>query len=147
MNFDEVRKAQLAKSTLLTSTSVPLGSFQIFLRSIQILKREWGAEVTAPIQSLVKQQPWFLSLRWKTCLRQNCSLGSYTCSERSVLGQNTLTTTTMMMMIVPNNQDRLKRLLPGGSAGSCVVCQSLYLNLNLSFLNRISLTNCSHETG
>ena len=44
MNLGEVRRAQLAKSTLLTSTLVPLGSFQIFLRSIQMLKREWGAE-------------------------------------------------------------------------------------------------------
>ena len=25
-------------------------------------------EVTAPISSLVKLEPWFLSLRWKTCL-------------------------------------------------------------------------------
>ena len=30
MNFGEVWRAQLAKSTLLTSMSVPLGSFQIF---------------------------------------------------------------------------------------------------------------------
>ena len=30
VNFGEVRRAQLAKSTLLTSTLVPLGSFQIF---------------------------------------------------------------------------------------------------------------------
>ena len=30
MNFGEVRSAQLAKSTLLTSTLVPLGYFQIF---------------------------------------------------------------------------------------------------------------------
>ena len=30
VNFDEVLRAQLAKSTLLTSTLVPLGSFQIF---------------------------------------------------------------------------------------------------------------------
>ena len=43
-------------------------------------------EATAPIQSLVKLQPWFLSLRWKTCLRQNCSLAY---SEWPALGQNT----------------------------------------------------------
>ena len=29
VNFGEVRRAQLAKSTLLTSTMVPLGSFKI----------------------------------------------------------------------------------------------------------------------
>ena len=47
-------------------------------------------EATAPIQSLVKPQPWLLSLRWKTCLRQNCSQGSCACSEGPALGQNTL---------------------------------------------------------
>ena len=47
-------------------------------------------EDTAHIQSLVKLHPWFLSLRWKTCLRQNCSLGSCACCEGPVLGQNTL---------------------------------------------------------
>ena len=30
VNYGEIRRAQLAKSTLLTSTLVPLGSFQIF---------------------------------------------------------------------------------------------------------------------
>ena len=30
VNFGEVRRAQLAKSTLLTSSMLPLGSFQIF---------------------------------------------------------------------------------------------------------------------
>ena len=27
-------------------------------------------EATAPIQPVVKLQPWLLNLRWKTCLRQ-----------------------------------------------------------------------------
>ena len=45
---------------------------------------------TEPIQSLVKLQCWFMSLRWKTCLRQCCKLGSYACIERPALGQNTL---------------------------------------------------------
>ena len=39
-------------------------------------------EATAPIQSLIKLQPWFLSLWWKTCLWQNCSLGSWVCGGR-----------------------------------------------------------------
>ena len=47
-------------------------------------------EVTASIKSLVKLQPWFLSLRWKTCLRQNCSLGFSACSEGSAFGQKSL---------------------------------------------------------
>ena len=45
-------------------------------------------EATAPIKSLVKLQPWFLGLRWKTCLRQNCSLGFSACSEGPSFGQN-----------------------------------------------------------
>ena len=40
--------------------------------------------------SLVKVQPWFLSLQCKTCIRQNCSLGSCTCNQGPALGQNTL---------------------------------------------------------
>ena len=48
-------------------------------------------ETTTPIQSPVKLQPWFwfLSFRWKICLRQNRSLVSCTCSEGPALGQNT----------------------------------------------------------
>ena len=44
VNFGEVRMAQLAKSTLLTSTFVPPEIFLELLRSLQMLKREWGAE-------------------------------------------------------------------------------------------------------
>ena len=40
VNFGKVRRAQLAKSTLLTSMLVPLGSFKVCQR----LKREWCAE-------------------------------------------------------------------------------------------------------
>ena len=46
-------------------------------------------EATASIKFLVKLQPWFLSLRWKTCLRQNCSLGFSACSDGPAFGQNT----------------------------------------------------------
>ena len=42
VNFGEVRRAQLAKSTLLTATMVPLGSFQM-------LKRQWSAESKATL--------------------------------------------------------------------------------------------------
>ena len=99
MNFGQVRRIQLAKSTLFTSTLVPLGSFQIFEVYSEAKERVGSGEqgeATAPIQSLVNLQPWFLSLRWKTCLRENCSLGSYNCSEGPALGQSTL----MMMMII-----------------------------------------------
>ena len=37
------------------------------------------------------------------------------------------------------SQDRLKQLLPDGSTGGLVVSKVLSLNLNFSFLNRISL--------
>ena len=46
-------------------------------------------EATAPIKSVEKLQPWFLSLRWKTCPRQNRSLGFSACSEGPAFGQNT----------------------------------------------------------
>ena len=49
--------------------------------------KQW--EATTPIKSLVKLQPWFLSLRWKTCLWQNCSLGFSACSEGPAFEQNT----------------------------------------------------------
>ena len=83
VNFGEVWRAQLAKSTLLTSMSVPLGS----LRSVEILKREWDAESNRKLPLLfiygitvalvlefavedlpsAELQPWFLYLQWKTC--------------------------------------------------------------------------------
>ena len=76
VNFGDVRRAQLAKSTLLTCT---LGSME----SVQMLKREWGAESneklpylfipskTAPlvpefaVENLLSAelQPWCLSLQ------------------------------------------------------------------------------------
>ena len=58
---------------------------------------EMQREAIAPIKFLVKLQPWFLSLWWKTCLRQNCSLGFSACSEGPAFEQNTL---MMMMMIL-----------------------------------------------
>ena len=55
--------------------------------------------------SLVKLQPWFLSLGWKTCVRQNCCLGFCACSEGPALGQNTL-----MMTIFFENVEKFKYL-------------------------------------
>ena len=69
------------------------GIFSDLLRSVQMIKGEGCGKqrkATAPIQFLVKLQPWFLSLLWKTCRRQNCSLSSCGCSEGPALGQNTL---------------------------------------------------------
>ena len=68
------------------------GNFSDLLRSVQMLKRVGCGkqrETSAPFQSLHKLQPWFVSLRWKICLQQNCSLGSCAWSEGPALGQNT----------------------------------------------------------
>ena len=106
VNFGEVQRAQLAKSTLIISTLVPLVSFKVF----QMQKREWNAEsngkLPQPIQSLGKLQPWFLSFQWKTYFRQKFSLGSCPCSEVPALGHNKLMMIMMSMMIA---------LLMGGS--------------------------------
>ena len=69
--FREDRSAQLAKSTLLTSTLVTLGFFKSFKVCSDAKKREWGAEKTGSYRTYlypVKLQPWFLNLQWKTCL-------------------------------------------------------------------------------
>ena len=72
-----------------------VGASEIFsdlLRSVQMLKREWGAESNGKLPHLFMPsktaQPWILSLRWKTCLRQNFSLGFSACSEGPAFGQN-----------------------------------------------------------
>ena len=81
VNFGEVRRAQLAKIQsphLHVATSVPrdlLRSFKVCSDAKEKMGCGKQREATAPIQSLVKLQPCFLSLRWKTYLRQNCSLG------------------------------------------------------------------------
>ena len=68
------------------------GIFLDILSSIQMLKSESGVrKATGSYRiypSLVTLQPWFLSLRW--AFEQNCGLGSWFCSERPALGQNTL---------------------------------------------------------
>ena len=94
-NVGEVRKAQLTKSTLLTSWWPwdPFRSFKVCSDAKERVECRKQREATAPIKSLVKLQPWFLSLRWKTCLRQNCSLGFSACSEWPAIGQK------LMLMI------------------------------------------------
>ena len=94
--------------TLLTSTLVPrdlFRSFKIYWDAKERMRCGKQRKTTASIESLVKLQPWFLSLLWKTCLRQtatlvpafsvddpafghNCHLGSWVCSRRPVFGQN-----------------------------------------------------------
>ena len=71
VNFGQVRWAQLVKSALLISSLVPLGSFQIFYGLFRC-SRESGVQKARgsyrTYSSLVKLQPRFLSLQWKTCL-------------------------------------------------------------------------------
>ena len=73
-NFDEVRRAQLAKSNLLTSSLVAPGIFTDVLRSVRMLKREWGVESNEKLPYLFN--PW-----------QNCSPGSWVYSGRLAFGK------------------------------------------------------------
>ena len=102
VNFWEVRRAQLVKSPLLTSTGSPR-IFSDLLMSVQILKIERERERSAKSNGKL---PHLLNPWW------NCSLGSWdcggrpafgwtavlvpcACSEGPALGQNTV----MIMMI------------------------------------------------
>ena len=72
LNFGEVRRAQLAKATLLTSTLMPLGTFRSFkfcsdTKERVVVRKTTGSYRTYPC--LVKLQPGFLKLHWKTCFR------------------------------------------------------------------------------
>ena len=66
-------------------------------------------EATAPIKSLLKLQLWFLSLRWKTSLPKNCSLGFSACREGPAFGENTL----MMMIVSVDSTFQQIRLFEG----------------------------------
>ena len=77
------------------------GIFSDLLRSVQMLKREWGAEgngsyhtYSSPGKTAALVPKFVVA-----CLWQNCSLGSCTCSEGPAIGQN-----TMMMMMMMNDK-------------------------------------------
>ena len=95
VNFGKIRRAQYPHPLSSPPQWAP-GIFSDLLRSVQMLKRERESGVRKATgsyrtySSLVKLQPWFLSLRWKTVFGQNCSLGAWVCSARPVLGQNIL---------------------------------------------------------
>ena len=85
VNFGDVRRAQLAKYTLLTSALGPLGSSQ---------RESEARKATGSYHTylfLVKLQPFSWSCSGRPGFGQNCSLGSCVCSETPALGQNTLT--------------------------------------------------------
>ena len=72
----EFRLRQEVPVSQIHSPHLHVGAPRIFtdlLRSVQMIKRDNGVQKatgsSTPIQSLVKLQPWFLSLQWKTCLR------------------------------------------------------------------------------
>ena len=56
VNFGEVQRAQLAKSTLLTSMVVLLGSFQIFFKVCSDVKERVGVESNGKLPHLLN--PW-----------------------------------------------------------------------------------------
>ena len=68
------------------------GIFSDLLRSVQTLKREWGAESNGKLSYLFipgKTAALVTDLQWKICLLQNCSFGSCAWSEGPAFGQNT----------------------------------------------------------
>ena len=75
MYLGEVRKVQLAESTLLTSKLVPLGIFSDLLSSFQMLKRAQGAESNGKLPHLFIPS-------------ETATLVSEICGERPVFEQN-----------------------------------------------------------
>ena len=74
------------------------GIFSDLLRSVYMLKREWGAKSNGKLPQLFIPSKTFRS--WvcgeSPAFRQNCSLGAWVCSERPAPGQYTL-----MMISIP----------------------------------------------
>ena len=73
--------------------------FSELSKSLQMLKREWVRKAAGSYRTYSipgKAAAWYLSLRWKTCLRQNSGLGFFACREIPALGKNI----DMMMMIM-----------------------------------------------
>ena len=115
VNFGEVRRAQLAKSTPHLHVGAP-GSFRSFkVCSDAEVRVGCGKQppysIPGKTAALVPEfevedvpsaelEPWFLILWWKTFLPQSCSLYSCDCSEGPALGQNTLMMMMMMMMMM-----------------------------------------------
>ena len=93
VNFGEIRRAQLNKFTLLTSTLGPW-VFSDIWRSIQMLKKESLMRKAAgsyrTYLSPVKLQPWFISLQWKTCLWTQPRPWFLRLQWKTTLGQNIL---------------------------------------------------------
>ena len=100
VNFGEVRKTQLAKSTLLTSTLGSLESFQIFNGQFRY-KRESGVR-----KATGSCRTYLFAVKERPAFGQSCNLGSCICSEGPALGQNTL---MMMIKIIKSVTLQLRR--------------------------------------
>ena len=91
VNFGEVWARQIHSPNLHAGTP---GIFSDLSTCVQMLKREWGAESNEKLLHLFIPRktatfvPEFFSER--PALEHNCDLGSFVCSERPALGQNTL---------------------------------------------------------
>ena len=104
VNLGEVRRAQLAKFTLLY-TLVPLGTFKVFSDA----KQRVGCG---------KQRDYLGSWVYsgRPAFGQNCNHGSCVCSERPALGQNTLM--TMMLYYTTSHYNMGRRAI--GISGSLI---------------------------
>ena len=102
VNFGEVRRPNPLSSPPRWCPWDLFRSFKICSDAKERLRCGKQREATAPLQSLIKLQPWFLSLQWKTWLRQNCSQGSCACSGGPALGQTTL----MMILQIEFHSNR-----------------------------------------
>ena len=69
------------------------GIFSDLLRSVQMLKREWGAESNGKLPHIFVSSKIAILVpdcNGRSTFGQNCSLGACICSERPALGHNTL---------------------------------------------------------
>ena len=104
VNFCGVWRAQLAKSTLLTSMLCAPGIFSDLLKSVQMLKREWVRKETGSYRtysSLVKLQPWFLSLWWDTCLWAELQPWFLSLRGRSAFGRTAILVPAFAVKYLP----------------------------------------------
>ena len=74
---------------------LPLGRTATLVPEFAVEDLPLGRTATSVLEFAVEDLPLgriatlVLSLRWKTCLRQNCNFGFCACSEGPTLGQNT----------------------------------------------------------
>ena len=83
MKFSQIHSPHLQISTP--------GILSDRLRSVEMLKREWGAESNGKLPHLfipTKTATLVPEFAVEDLHSQNCSLGSYVCSEGPALGQN-----------------------------------------------------------